>query len=143
MTITVTSRKRETEHSGRSKGTKDKNPRKMHPNSLHNLKPFENGHPPLGNATPGKGYSLTSALKVSLGKPLKQPTEDAPARDHIVYATLKGAIACEPTSAHLKEVWDRVEGKVPEKHAIIGDIVLRIVDDDDRDQGTDNTPQKY
>ena len=95
--------------------------------SLANLikyKPGQNGNPKPGN-------SLKAVLLNALGEPLKEPAKDAPARDHIVYATLKGALACEPTFSHLKEVWDRVEGKVPDKHAIVGDIVIRIVEDDD------------
>lgn len=98
--------------------------RGLHPNSLKNLKPGDNG---LNHNL--DGYSLKSALKHSLNEPLKKPDKDAPARDLVVYSTIEGAILREPTP--FKEVWDRVEGKVPDKHAIIGDIVLRIVDDDD------------
>ena len=100
----------------------------QHPNSRKNLKPF----PPGVNGNPHPGHSLTLAIKDALRKPLKRPSEDAPVRDHIVYATLAGAINCEPTSAHLKEVWDRVEGKVPERHAIIGNILIEVVYRDKR-----------
>lgn len=82
---------------------------RMHPNSLANLKPYKPGQ----NGNPKPGNSLKAVLLNALLEPLKEPPPSAPARDHIVYATLKGAITCEPTSAHLKEVWDRVEGKVP------------------------------
>ena len=86
--------------------------RKMHPNSLANLNPpykkGENGH---------SGYPLKERLYHALDHPLKVPKPDAPAGEHIVYATLKGAISCEPSSAHLKEVWDRVEGKLQDVRA--------------------------
>jgi len=82
-----------------------------HPNSLaaikkHQWKPGQNGNPKPGN-------SLKAALLNALGEPLKEPGANATARERIIYATLKGAIDCEPTSAHLKEVWERVEGKIP------------------------------
>ena len=82
--------------------------RGKHPNSLKNLlgPRWEKGQ--SGNPY---GYSLTSALKHSLGKPLKQLSEDAPARDLLIYSTLEGAIKREPTP--FKEVWDRTEGRVP------------------------------
>jgi len=80
------------------------------PQSLANLKPYPKGV--SGNTGSGNGYSLTAALKNNIGKPLKKPRDDAPARDHIVYATLLGAINCEPSSAHLREVWNRVDGIV-------------------------------
>ncbi len=78
-----------------------------HPNSLHNLRP---GNPALNNAN-SQGYSLTSALKHALGKPLVIPAPDAPVRDQIVYSTLKGATELVP--AAFRETWDRAEGKVP------------------------------
>ena len=82
----------------------------IHPNSLANLKPYkkgENGH--------GQVYPLKERLRHALDHPLKEPGKDAPMGERIVYATLKGALDCEPTFSHLKEVWDRTEGKVPEK----------------------------
>ncbi len=91
-----------------------KYPPGKHPNSRKNLKPY----PPGVNGNPKPGNSLKAVLLNALLEPLKKPAEDAPARDHVVYATLKGAISCEPTSAHLKEVWDRVEGKLQDKEAI-------------------------
>lgn len=110
---------------------KTKAPHGKHPNTLKNL---EKGRARLvemrrnGELTNPDGYSLASALKHSLNKPIQKPTKDAPTRDHIVYSTIEGAILREPTP--FKELWDRIEGKVPEKHAIVGDIVIRIVDDD-------------
>ena len=82
--------------------------RGQNPRSLANLKPF----PPGVNGNPKPGNSLKAALMNALLEPLTKPPAGAPVRDHVVYNTLKGAIECEPTSAHLKEVWDRVEGKL-------------------------------
>jgi len=96
----------------------------MHPNSLANLKPpykpGENGHQ--------GGYSLKARLLHQLDKPLVKPKPDAPVGEHIVYATLRGALACEPTVKHLQEVWNRVEGKVeqPVVGAILGDIHIEV-----------------
>lgn len=85
------------------------------PNSLANL--IKHQYQPGQNGNPKPGNSLKAALLNALGEPLSEPGPDATARERIIYATLKGAIDCEPTSAHLKEVWDRAEGKVP------GDVV--------------------
>ena len=98
--------------------------RGQHPNSRKNLQMFPKGS---NGDHSHNGYTLTSALKDSLHKPLRRPDLDAPVRDHIIYATLKGAIACEPTSAHLKEVWDRSEGKLIDKQAFLGDILIEVV----------------
>lgn len=81
------------------------------PNSLANLIPYKKGQ----NGNPKPGNSLKASLLNALLEPLTKPPEDAPVRDRIVYATLKGAIDCEPTFAHLKEVWDRVEGKLTDQ----------------------------
>lgn len=94
------------------------------PNSLANLIPYKPGQ----NGNPKPGNSLKASLLNALWKPLVKPDDDAPARDHIVYATLKGAIDCEPTSVHLKEVWDRVEGKVKDDTPVSpGSQVLNII----------------
>ena len=100
--------------------------RGLHPKSLANL---AKGQFPKGSNgdRSHSGYTLTSALKDSLHKPLRRPDLDAPVRDHIIYATLKGAIACEPTSAHLKEVWDRSEGKVPGDQPPVSNINVVFV----------------
>jgi len=81
------------------------------PASLANLIPYKPGQ----NGNPKPGNSLKASLMNAMLVPLKEPSSDAPARDHIVYATLKGAINCEPSSAHLREVWDRVEGPLANK----------------------------
>ena len=79
----------------------------MHPNSRANLKPpykpGENGH--------GRVYPLKERLAHALDHPLTEPKADAPAGDHLVYATLKAAIEIIPVA--FRETWDRVEGKVP------------------------------
>lgn len=78
---------------------------RMNPNSLANLKPYlpgTNGH--------GRVYPLKERLRHALDHPLVVPKADAPAGDHLVYATLKGAIDLVPPAFH--EAWDRTEGKV-------------------------------
>ena len=97
--------------------TKRKGHPQTNPNSLKNLKPF----PPGTNGNPHPGYSLALRLKDAMRKPLVEPAPDATAGELIVYATLKGALECEPSSAHLREVWDRVDGKVIEKRDITFD----------------------
>jgi len=92
------------------------------PNSRKNLQPFPKGSKGGLNR---QGYSLTSALKDNLNKPLKQPDLDAPVRDHIVYATLQGALKREPTP--FREVWDRSDGKLIDKQAVLGDILIEVV----------------
>lgn len=75
------------------------------PNSLANLIPYKpgtNGH--------GRVYPLKLRLQHALDHPLVAPKDDAPAGDHIVYATLKGAKDLVPVA--FRETWDRVEGKV-------------------------------
>ena len=87
--------------------------RKMHPNSLKNLRPgSEVGFKP-GESGNKQGYSLKSRLDDAMGKRLTKPPDDAIAVDQLVYSTLEGAILREPTP--FKEVWDRTEGKVPDK----------------------------
>lgn len=84
-----------------------KDGRTMSPASLANLKPpykpGENGH--------GRVYPLKERLAHALDKPLRVPDLDACAGDQIVYSTLQGAMLREP--APFREVWDRIEGKVP------------------------------
>ena len=93
----------------------------QHPNSRANLrppyKPGTNGH--------GRVYPLKERLAHALDKPLTPPKKDAPAGDHVVYATLKGAIDLVPVA--FKETWERTEGKVPDKTAIVGDIQVRFI----------------
>lgn len=78
----------------------EKYPAGKHPNSIKNLKPYPKGV--SGNEGSGKGYSLTAELKHAL---------DKETRVRLIKATIDGAIAREPTP--FREVWDRVEGKVP------------------------------
>ncbi len=88
-----------------------------HPNTLLALeenraatqwKPGESGNK--------AGYSLKSRLDDALGKPKAEPGKDATVGELIVQATIEGAILREPTP--FKEVWDRTEGKVPDKLAV-------------------------
>ena len=88
-----------------------KEKRIIHPNSLKNLRPNPDWKP--GQSGNKQGYSLKSRLDDAMGKPLIKPTDDAIAIEQLVYSTLEGAIAREPTP--FKEVWDRTEGKVPDK----------------------------
>jgi len=98
-----------------------KYPLGKHPNSLKNLRA---GNPPVDI---GKhGYSLTSALKDKLGKPLQEPPANAPVRDHIVYKTLKGAT--ELVKVAFRETWDRSEGKlVDEKPQFTDNSTYNII----------------
>ena len=72
--------------------------RGLHPNSQKNLKPFEIGHPLIGNTD---GFSLRAELKHALVKEKRMA---------IVNSTIEGAILREPTP--FKELWDRVDGKL-------------------------------
>ena len=101
-----------------------KSKRQMNPKSIANLIPYKKGE----NGHKG-GYNLTERLRHQLDHPLIEPGENAPTGERLVYATLKGALELVPSPFH--ETWDRAEGKVPDKHAIVGDIVIRIVEDDD------------
>ena len=82
--------------------------RGRNPNSIKNLRP---GNPPVDIGK--NGYSLTSALKDKLGKPLQEPPVDAPVRDHIAYKTLKGATELVPVA--FRETWDRSDGKLADE----------------------------
>ena len=91
----------------------------MSPNSLKNLKP---PYPPgvSGNEGSGNGYSLKAELKHAL--------RDKEKRKELIDSTIAGAILREPTP--FKEVWDRVEGKVPgdvPPSASPGSQVLNII----------------
>lgn len=100
-----------------SKSTKQQSPvvqkrgKPIHPNSLANLKPNLPWQP--GESGNKQGYSLKSRLDDAMQKPLVRPSEDATVGELIVHSTLEGAIKREPTP--FKEVWDRTEGKVPDK----------------------------
>ena len=111
-----------------------KDGRVMSPNSLANLKPYlpgTNGH--------GRVYSLANRLKHALDHPLTEPKVDAPVGEHIVYATLKGAIDLVPVA--FRETWDRTEGKVLDKTAVVGDILIEVVFRDiNSGKASDNNP---
>lgn len=72
----------------------------MQPNSLKNLIPLTKGHNNHGNH---EGYSLRAELKHALVKEK---------RLLIVNSTIEGAILREPTP--FKELWDRVDGRMPQ-----------------------------
>ena len=76
--------------------------RKMHPNSLKNLEATK--YKPGQNGNPKPGQSLKARLLNVLADNPKM-VED------IVLSTIEGAIKRE--SVPFKELWDRVDGKVP------------------------------
>ena len=95
--------------------------RGMNPHSRKNLlgprwKKGESGNP--------QGTSLSADLKRALDKPLEEPSEDAPARELLIYSTLEGAIKREPTP--FKEVWDRVDGKLSEQRTGDSGVEVRV-----------------
>lgn len=93
-----------------------KDGRIMHPNSLAALLPTQWPKGVSGN-NGGNGYSLTAELKHALNQQK---------RLEIVNSTIEGAIKREPTP--FKELWDRVEGKVPDKGQPLNDNrVLNII----------------
>jgi len=99
--------------------------RKTHPNSLAAIKPYQYPKGVSGNAGSGNGYSLTSELKHSLNKPLRQPGIDAPAREHLVFETIKGAMKREATPLNI--VWDRVDGKLKDDSKVINFNDIKVV----------------
>ena len=96
------------------------------PNSLANLAPpfppGVNGQIATGRV---KGYSLKARLRDSLDKKLVAPTADSPAVEHLIHSTIEGAIAREPTP--FKEVWDRIDGRVEERHVNLNVNVKFVV----------------
>ena len=93
---------------------------RMHPNSLAAIIPYQ--YPKGVNGHQG-GYSLKECLQHKMDKPLTKPPDDAPVRELLVYSTIEGAILREPTP--LKEVWDRVDGKLTgDEH---GDTNIQII----------------
>ena len=126
--------------------TEGKSPKRakhrMHPNSLKNLEPYK--YPPGSNGNVSElltepGYSLTSALKTALRHPVVKPSEDAPARDHIVYNTIVGANLREP--APFREVWDRTEGKVPIEGNLTGTLEILVRYDGNRNTPSNSSPE--
>ncbi len=87
--------------------------------NLHPYKPGENGH------HFGIGYNLTERLRHSLDKPLKELKDDAPVAERIVHSWIEGTILREPTP--FKETLERIDGKVSDTHAILGDIVIKVI----------------
>ncbi len=115
--------------------------RGTNPNSLKNLRP---GYPPIDIGK--NGYSITSTLKDLLHKESEFIAPHARPKDKLWREQIAREMlvkAAQGDVPMVKELLDRVEGKVPDKLAMLGDIVLRIVDDDDSDEGTGNTPPEY
>jgi len=94
--------------------------RGKHPNTLRNLKSY----PPGVNGNPKPGNSLTAMLKNALQDRSKEGKLLA---IKLIESTIEGAIKREPTP--FKELWDRVEGKVPQP--VVGDgggpVIIKIV----------------
>lgn len=103
---------------------KNGKPRIIHPNSLKNLRPNPNWKP--GVVANPLGQSLKQCLERMMDKPLPSspPPPDAPARDHLVYATVKAAI--EGKSIPFLEVWNRLAGKVSQPLSGDGGGPIRI-----------------
>lgn len=89
----------------------------MHPNSLKNLIPYKPGQ----NGNPKPGNSLTAQLKNAL-------VDNPELAKQFIASTIQGAIKREPTP--FRELWDRVDGKLVDKTAILGDIVIEVIYDD-------------
>ena len=102
---------------------REKFKRGQHPNSRKNLKPFEVGHPPSGAALPGNGSSITQTLKIALHQesefiaPHSRP-KDKLWREQIAREIL--AKAAQGDVGMVKELLDRIEGKVQEKLKLEG-----------------------
>ena len=108
-----------------------------HPNSRKNLVVGD-----IGQDHSRTGYSITSRVKDYLGKPLKPPPPDAPARDLIAYSAVQGAILREPTP--FREVWDRIDGKVsdPDSKLTFNDIHISITYESSTPQHVDTPEEK-
>lgn len=96
-----------------------------HPNSLKNLKPF----PPGTNGYTihqNKGMSLTARLRHLLDEEEADLASKVTRAQRLAYSTIEGAILREPVP--FREVWDRVEGKVADRHEMnIIEKVMNIV----------------
>ena len=100
------------------------------PNSLKNLKPF-----PKGVNGNHNGYSLTSELKHSLNEESEFISPTARPKDKLWRQQIVRTILAESAKGNVpmvKELLDRVDGKVLEKHAILGDIIIEVVRRDRR-----------
>ena len=104
--------------------------RGMHPNSLANLRPFQNGNKANPKGRPPKDVSLTSLLKVEIEKVPPGEKQGRTWRQLLVLAWLSGAMK---NAVLMKELLDRLEGKVtqPIGGEGGGEIILRVVYDND------------
>lgn len=83
--------------------------RKMHPNSLKNLKPQKKGEPcPHAKGRPLKGKSITSKQREML--PL--PCPYAPGKTWLEWLAERGMALSGDNAQYYKELMDRLEGKV-------------------------------
>ena len=88
-----------------------------HPNSLKNLEATKFPKGVSGNAGSGNGYSVTAEVKHIL----KEKPRRVAIAERMVSESEAGNVPM------LKELLDRTEGKVPDKTAIIGDILIEVV----------------
>ena len=112
---------------------KDKTKRVMHPNSLANLKPIKPGECLNPGGRP-KYKPITDRIKAILdmeylanGKTVAQCIAEGVIEDILDPA---GNLKHGFNTPLLKELLDRVEGRVVEPHAILGDIEITIIHKD-------------
>ena len=115
----------------------------MNLNSLKNLKaPWQKGS--CGNPDPSRnGYSVTSRVKDLLAEvsdfiPPDANPNDKKYRDQIARQMI--IESCRGNVPMIRELLDRTEGKVPDKTAIIGDILIEVVFSDNRNKAADQNP---
>lgn len=65
-----------------------------------------------------RSRELARRLRAALERPIEQPLNDAPVRDWIIYTLIRRGIE-EGDVAAIREILDRVDGKVPQ--AVVGD----------------------
>ena len=99
--------------------------RGQHPNSRKNLRP---GYPPTD--TNHNGYSLTSEIKHQLQRESEFISPHARPKDKLWREQIAREILVKSAQGDVgmvKELLDRTEGKVAEKHAIVADINVVFV----------------
>jgi len=101
--------------------------RGLHANSLANLRPV----PFLPGNNGGPGRPVSDRAKAKLEEICPFDPKGRPWREALSESLLRQALT---KTDGMREALDRIEGKVPEKRAIIGDITIRIVDDEDSDR---------
>ena len=96
--------------------------RGVHPNSLANLKPFQNGNRANPNGRPKKDVSLTSLLKEEINTIPPGEKQGRTWRQLLVLAWLSGAMK---NPVLMKELLDRLEGKVVQPVDASGSIEIK------------------